>query len=399
MKKRFLNNEENSAAKAAVYYLLCQFLVNGIAFITTPIFARLLTKTEYGTVTNFMAWEALLLPILTLNLRNSINKSKYDFDKDNDSFLSSILLLSHVLILFVYVLCEVFQEKVQGLLSLDMRCIRLLFAYMFFYVAFDFQQIQFNIYRKYKLFVFYSVIQSFGSICLSVVLVNILPEKLIGRLLGFVIPAIIIDSFIILSIWKRGKCFNWKYIRYALGISVPLIPHALSGTILSSSDRIIITHSCGAEAAAMYAIAYTVSSIASVIWMALNQAWGPWLFDNLRDKNYSKIKDVSKRFALLYSFIIVGIMLFAPEVLYVLGGKEYLHALSAMPPVILAMVCQFFYAFYFNVEYFYGETAVISIGTLLAAVTNIILNLIFVPVYGYVAAAYTTLVGYFILLL
>ena len=70
----------------------------------------------------------------------------------------------------------------------------------------------------------------------------------------------------------------------------------------------------------------------------------------------------------------------------------------AMPPVILAMVFQFFYAYYFEVEYFYGETYVISLGTLMSAILNIILNFLFVPQYGYVAASYTTMIGYLFML-
>ncbi len=68
-------------------------------------------------------------------------------------------------------------------------------------------------------------------------------------------------------------------------------------------------------------------------------------------------------------------------------------------PFILAMFCQFFYAFYFDTEYFYGETYIVSLGTFLAAVLNVILNFVFVPKYGYVAASYTTLVGYMFMLL
>ena len=69
-----------------------------------------------------------------------------------------------------------------------------------------------------------------------------------------------------------------------------------------------------------------------------------------------------------------------------------------MPPVILAMICQYFYSFYFDTEYFYGETYIISLGTFIAAAINVGLNFIFIPKYGYIAAAYTTLIGYFIML-
>ena len=92
-------------------------------------------------------------------------------------------------------------------------------------------------------------------------------------------------------------------------------------------------------------------------------------------------------------------MLISPEIVYAMGGKSYMDSIDVMPPVIMAMIFQFFYAFYFNTEYFYGETLIISFGTVIAALVNVGLNYIFIAKYGYIAAAYTTMIGYFIMLL
>lgn len=62
--KKILDDEDNSVSKAALYYLICQLLIKGVTFITTPIFARLLTKSEFGDVNNFFAWQAILLPLI-----------------------------------------------------------------------------------------------------------------------------------------------------------------------------------------------------------------------------------------------------------------------------------------------------------------------------------------------
>lgn len=392
--RKLIAENDNSAAKAAGYYLLCQLLVNGMAFITTPIFSRMMGKAEYGMVSNFLAWEATLFPFLTLNLRTSINKSKYDFSTENDSFLFSIFASSQFITIVAYIIAECNSGFFTNLLNMNMKYVRMLFIYIFFYTAFDFQQIQYNIYRRYKIYVIYSIASSFCSLLLSVILVFLLDNKFEGRIMGIIIPVIIIGFIISFNIWRRGKGFNIKYVKYALAMTIPLLPSALSATILSSSDRIIITKYCGSSETAMYAVAYSIASIASILWMALNQAWGPWFFDNLNDKNYERIKSISNKFSTFYVVVIIGLMLIAPEILLLMGGNSYLSAVNAMPPVILAMVCQFFYAFYFNIEYFYGETYIISVGTLMAAILNIVLNIIFVPKYGYVAAAYTTLAGY-----
>ena len=68
-----------------------------------------------------------------------------------------------------------------------------------------------------------------------------------------------------------------------------------------------------------------------------------------------------------------------------------------IPPVMIAVLCQFVYSLYINAEFYLKKQTRIAVGTILASLLNLGLNIIFVPRYGYVAAAYTTLFGYFCL--
>lgn len=56
----------------------------------------------------------------------------------------------------------------------------------------------------------------------------------------------------------------------------------------------------------------------------------------------------------------------------------------------------FAYSLYVNIEHYYKKTPYITVNTIIAAASNIVLNFIFIPRYGYIAAAYTTLASYFI---
>ena len=393
-----LKEDDNSAVKAAFYYMLCQILVKGMSFITTPIFSRILSKAEYGDVNNFVSWEALIFPIITLNLRSSINKSKYDYSDDNDNFLSSILIAALSLIGIAALIVELNPEVFINFFSMPMKYIRMLIIYLAFMTAFDFQQIQYNIYRKYKVYVLYSLGSVFLNLGLSVVLVLLLPDKLLGRLIGIVVPCVLIGIIIYVNAFRRGPHPKLKYIKNALVMTVPLLMSALSSTILSTSDRVMIKRLAGSEDTAMYSIAYSIAGLAAVIFTALNQAWGPWMFDHMKSEDFGAIKKRAKQFSGIYAALILGLMLVSPEIIMIMGGRQYYEARFVMPPVVLAMVCQYFYAFYFDTEYFYGETYIISIGTFLAAVINLGLNFVFIPIYGYIAAAYTTLVGYAVMM-
>ncbi|MBO6112254.1 MAG: polysaccharide biosynthesis C-terminal domain-containing protein [Lachnospiraceae bacterium] len=69
-----------------------------------------------------------------------------------------------------------------------------------------------------------------------------------------------------------------------------------------------------------------------------------------------------------------------------------------VPPVALGTLCQYFYTNYVNQELFYKKTVMIAVNSIIAALINTGLNYVFIKKYGYAAAAYTTLAGYFILM-
>lgn len=92
--------------------------------------------------------------------------------------------------------------------------------------------------------------------------------------------------------------------------------------------------------------------------------------------------------------------MFVPELIYILGGKQYMAAIYCLPPLITSCFFEFIYTMYVNIEFYKKRTMSVAIATIIATVLNIILNFIFIPMmpqYGYIVAAYTTLVGYAIL--
>ena len=82
-----------------------------------------------------------------------------------------------------------------------------------------------------------------------------------------------------------------------------------------------------------------------------------------------------------------------------LGGKTYMEAKYVMPPVAAGCLLQFTYCMYVNVEQYEKRTGGMAVASVLAALVNYVLNYIFIPKFGYIAAAYTTYAGYFSLLI
>lgn len=397
---KYSNKEKTaSTVRIAFWYLTSNIFVKGMSVISTPIFTRLMSKDEYGQFSNFTSWESIITVLVTLNLISSIARAKYDFDKKMSEYLSSILIFSNIVTLAVYFLVEINQSFFEDLFSMDILYIRMLFVYLLFAPAFSYLQIKHRVYRKYKFFVAFSVSSAIIRTVVSVLLVLLLENKLMGRICGYLIPITLFNLILWIVVVLEGKKVSWTCIKYACVISIPLIPHALSGIVLGSSDRIMITNYCGSEDTALYSLAYNISMFANLLWTSMNQAWAPWLYDNMHAKNEKAIIRNSKLYLGVFTVLILGVLLITPEMILILGGKQYYAARYVMPPVIAGCAFQFIYGMYVNIEIFEKKTFTISIGTMAAAALNLFLNWVFIPRYGYLAAAYTTMVGYFALLL
>ena len=383
-----------TTARIAVWYAFSNVFVRGLAFLSTPIFTRLLSKADYGLFSHFTSWEGILAVIVTLDYTASIARAKYDYGEDMDGYLSSILLMSNLVTVLVYLAVEFNRGFFTALFKMDIVYLRAMFLYVMFLPAFNYLQAKHRIYRKYKFFVAFAISSALLRTVAAVLLVILLRNKLLGRVIGFVIPATLMNIALELYVLFKGRKLDWSCVKYASLISIPLIPHALSGIVLGNSDRIMITHFVGAEANALYTLAYQVSLLANLLWTSMNQAWAPWLYDSIHENRQAQIRKNSKIYLGVFAALIVGVLLITPELIRIMGGQEYYESRFVMPPVVMGCVFQFVYGMYVNLEIYEKKTFSISLGTFCAAALNVILNAVFIPRYGYIAAAYTTLVGY-----
>ncbi len=391
-------SNNSQALKSGVWYTIANFLMRSIGLITTPIFTRLMSHQDFGLYSNFTSWMSILTIIITLNLESTFISAKFDFKDDFNQYTSSVLVLSSCSCLFAILLLNSLFGVLQPLLGMSRVYLNAMLLYLFFMPAINIYQAREQFFFRYKTSVFLSLLVSFGTAALSVLLVSVLDNKLAGRIFGSVLPSILIGIVLYGMIWRSGREVNPAYWKYAIRICLPYIPHLLSMTVLNSVDRIMITNICGAEDNALYSLAYSCGSLVSILIVSMNTAFSPWLGEKLNQKEYPEINRFSKIYISAFLILAVTILLFSPEVLLILGGKSYLQAVYVMPPIACGCICQFLYTMFVNVEQFSKKTVGMAVASMSAALFNYVLNMIFIPMYGYVAAAYTTLAGFLWLL-
>lgn len=377
--------------------MLSSFFLKAIGFITTPIFSRIMTLEEFGDYNNFTSWLGIISVISSLSLVSTLIRARFDFEDQLYSFVKTISLFGMVTAIFVDLIFVINKSFFCELFSMNERMLYFLCAYIIVSPLYD---IFLNLERfnyKYKLVVWLTLIVSVSSVLLSLLFMHFWDDHLIARVMGSYLPSFIVSCFLFLYFLFRGKEVRWDYVKYSVPIAIPFVFHLLSGTILNSADRTMIRNICGANDTALYSMAYNLALIVSVIWSSMNSAYSPWLGEKLSQKEYIVIKKTCYLYIGLFSFIVFILVLLSPEILFVLGGNKYLVALNVVPPVMIGYYFVFIYSMYVNVEQFEKKTLGMAIATGVTATLNVLLNYLFIPLVGYIAAAYTTLACYIVL--
>lgn len=391
-------NNDRKALRSGVWYTLSNFLLRSIGFITTPIFTRLLTKEDFGAFNNFTSWISIATVFVTLNLESTLISARYDYKEKFDKYILSILALSSLSCLIWITVVNVFSGFFVKFLSMNLLYINAMFLYLMFLPAIQMFQTRERYYFEYRKTVITSVMLSVGTAVLSVILVVTMNNKLAGRVAGYVLPTTVIGLILYIYFIRKGGTVHFSYWKYAIPICLPYIPHLLSLNLLNSTDRVMINRFCGEADTALYSLAYNCGYIITMLMSSINNAYAPWLGEKIALNQRSEIRKFSKIYILTFCMLAFGVMLIAPEVLLILGGKSYLESVYVITPVAMGCICQFLYTMFVNIEQFKKKTVGMAVASMIAACVNLILNYIFIPRIGYLAAAYTTLAGYICLL-
>lgn len=384
--------------KAAIWFTFCSFMQKGIAFITVPIFTRLLSTDEYGIYTLYLSWLQILLVISSLYLYYGVtDNAMAKFEKDRNKFISSMQGLTVTITSLLLVITALFMDRIKDFLGLSPVLIFLIFIELYVTPAFFFWAARQKFEYRYKRLVVITLIRSICNPVLGLIAVYLMNDRALARIGSIVVVELVICGLIMFYQFNKGRVFfDRNYWIYALTLAIPMVPHYLSGIILSQGDRVMIAHMVGKTELALYSVAYSIGMLVQLFVTAINSSLTPWVYSRLKAREIYEIQKKSVGVMLLISIISVALMLLSPELVLLLGSEKYREAVYVIPPISASIFFIFLYSFLSYPEFYYEKTRFLAIASILAAVINIVLNYFFIPIYGFIAAAYTTLACYII---
>lgn len=167
------------AVKAGMWYLVCNFILKGISFLTAPFFNRILTETEIGLYSNIISWVSIITVIVTLDLHSSVNNAKFDYkDKEFDAYISSILILGTGITLIVFIFALFSSDAIESLLNVNTKYIYIIFVYLLVSPAVSILLAKYRAFIQYKETIILTTVSTMANVIVSVVLVMVMDNKL-----------------------------------------------------------------------------------------------------------------------------------------------------------------------------------------------------------------------------
>ncbi|MDY3973342.1 oligosaccharide flippase family protein [uncultured Veillonella sp.] len=388
--------------KNAIYNILGPIILNGINFFTIPIFTRMMGPSQYGIVSVFTTWIGIFSIILGLQVQGSIGTAKAHLgDECIKKYLSSILILGLTFSTLCLSVGAIFYKPISDWMMLSVETYILMGVQSIATFVISFSSIAFIFYKKAQYSFFVNVSTAVITSVLSVVLIMYhfhAAEAYLGRIYGMVIPTACISLFVAFYFLKEGNfTFKKEYVTFCLPICLPLIFHGLSHIILGQSDRIILQRFLGNEATGIYSFMIIFSGVLTAIWGALNNTWVPFYYDDLRAGLLEVIREKSKNYILIFTIIHIVFLMWAPEVIKIFTPPPFWQSIYLLPLFVLSNYFTFMYSFPVNFQFYHKTTISIAIGTVGAALVNIGLNFVFIPMFGIVGSALATLIAHIML--
>lgn len=394
VKEKYLLCSE--AVKAGIWFAFCSAFQQAVNFLLTPLFARYLSVEEYGMYNLYATWNGIFTILITLNVAGGIfNNAMIKFKERIHEYMSSMQGLVIVIASIMLLVCTIFQPVIDRFVKLPLHWLFLMFFQITANLSFSLWSAKERFEFRYKRFAVITICSVVIQAILSLMAVIFAQNKVEAKIIVSVIIQCAIGVYFYVAIFVKSHTFyKREHWSYALRFAIPLLPHYLSQVVLNQSDRIMISSYCGEAELGYYSMAYNISVAISFLTTSINTVYIPYTYRCLEIKEKISIKKTSKALILALFVCVILVCLFAPEVILFLGSKKYIDSVWVVPPIICSLFFVFVYTLFANIEFYYEKKGFITLASGSVAIINLVLNYIFIPVFGYAAAAYTTLACY-----
>lgn len=408
-----------SLAKDTAIYGMSSILGRFLNYLLVPLYTSNISAASggYGIITNLYAYTALLLVILTYGMETTFFRYANKTNEDPQKVYSSTLIMVGFTSLLFILLVSIFLQPLSGVMgysdhssyvwvmaatvSIDaFQCIP--FAYLRYkkrpikFAALKLLFIAFNIALNLLYFVVLpDLYKSYPDIIQHIYS----PETGVGY--AFYINLVCTAS-ITFFFYKELTGFKYTFdkelAKRMLSYSWPILILGIAGILNQTADFILFPYlykgSQAHQQLGIYGAASKIAMIMAMITQAFRYAYEPFVFGKGNDKDNRETYAVAMKYFIIFTLLAFLVVMGYINILRHIIGRDYWEGLKVVPIVMAGTIMM---GIYFNLSFWYKLIDKTIWGAYFSGIgcfVLILINIIFVPQYGYMACAWAGLIGY-----
>lgn len=374
---------------------ISNFVSKILVFLMLPLYTNVLTTQEYGTIDIISTTINLSIPIFTLSISEAILRYTMEKNVKKEEVLKESLkvIVKGFLILLVFSPITIF--------------FKLPLIYVVIFLIYYLTTAIANALSYYtkgtnnlKLLGISNIIRALLLVSLNCLMLLVLKLNIIGYYISLIVSDIIFVLILLIPVLKNKQKRikqNNQLAKEMKSYSKPFIINSISWWINNALDKYLVLFFCGINLTGIYSIAYKIPSMLEVVQNIFAQAWQISAIKEYKSKEANAFFSTMYKY---YNFILIMtvliILLFLKPISKILFAKEFYAAWKFVPFLLLAILFGALSGFLGSLYAANKDSKMYAKSTLIGAISNIILNLILIPIFNAYGAAIATFISYLV---
>ena len=387
-------NQKKQLLKNTVIIAIGKLSTQIVSFLLLRLYTSKLTTAEYGTYDFLVTLSTFLLPIITMLMEESMFRFLIDAEdlKSKKRVITATIAYTTVGTIIFTLITGI----AMGMMQYEYAIVFLLFIISNILIGLSNALASGT--GKIKLYSFSNFILGASTIALNIVFIVGFKWGVNGLLwsntVANSITAIVVLMKLHLPQFISKKDLDKKTMSEMLRYSIPLVPNNLSWIIISLSDRLMLTWMIGANANGLYSIANKFPNIIYTFYGFFSTAWKESAARILKEENKVEYyNSIYKDIKFFLKAIVLGLIVIMPFAFPLLVDSSYNEAYIYIPALVISIYYTNMSNFYGGIFTAYKNTKIMGSTTVVAAIMNVVLNLVFIPRFGIWAATLSTLIS------
>ena len=374
-----------------------------VPILLLPVLTRLLSEAHYGIVVIFAAVRLNCQGAVSMGTPAAVGRAYFDRDREGFAFpcyIFNALLVNAALFAIVAVILVSFKGLIPGVKTLSTPWVLFIPVYVLA-TTIGLVKAKLWIYQKnpaaLSLFRISRVVVEFG---LSILLVKFLLTSWEGRVLGIGITELLFCAIALLLLFRQDKLLlriNRDYIKDVVRFGLPLVPHIIGWTVVSTIDRFFLMGMEGKAVTGIYGVGFALASAIVLAASAVDMSAEPIIFEKLGDLKQPtarKLVLLTYLYMVLLALAAFGLWLVAPLALRVLAAEKFHGAQEYVGWLAAGFACLGMYRIFSRFIVYSKKTHLLAYVTVAAGVVAIPANYLLIKLNGPIGAAQATFLAF-----